>query len=50
MYDLVTGRMSITVTENGKEVTLSPGQAANRMSGPDPAVAHIMEALGGSVG
>ena len=43
-YDLVTGRMSITVTENGKEVTLSPGQAANRMSGPDPAVrAHIME-------
>lgn len=44
LYDLVTGRMSITVTENGKEVTLSPGQAANRMSGPDPAVrAHIME-------
>jgi pepF/M3 family oligoendopeptidase len=36
--------MSITVTENGKEVTLSPGQAANRMSGPDPAVrAHVME-------
>lgn len=44
LYDLVTGRMSLTILEDGKEVTLSPGQAANRMSGPDPAVRrHVME-------
>lgn len=44
LYDLVTGRMTITIRENGKDVTLSPGQAANRMSGSDPAVrAHVME-------
>jgi oligoendopeptidase F len=44
LYDLVTGRMSLTIREDGKEVTLSPGQAANRMSGPDPLVRkHVME-------
>lgn len=44
LYDLVTGRMSIIIQENGKEVTLSPGQVANRMSGPDPATrAHVMQ-------
>ncbi|MCL4424322.1 MAG: M3 family oligoendopeptidase [Firmicutes bacterium] len=38
LYDTVVGRMSIPVPENGKTVQVSPGQAANRMSSPDPAV------------
>jgi pepF/M3 family oligoendopeptidase len=44
LYDLTTGNMTITLETRGKKETLSPGQAANRMSDPDPAVrAHIME-------
>lgn len=43
LYDMVTGKMTITIEENGKAVTMSPGQAANRMSGPDPVFrAHVM--------
>ena len=43
LYDLVTGKMTITIEEKGKPVTLSPGQASNRMSSPDPAFrAHVM--------
>jgi len=44
LYDLVTGRMSVTVEEKGKTVTLSMGQMSNRMSDPDPAFrASLME-------
>ena len=44
LYDLVTGRMTLTIVEDGKEVKLSPGQASNRMSHPDPAFRrHVME-------
>ncbi|MGE5653682.1 MAG: M3 family oligoendopeptidase, partial [Bacillota bacterium] len=44
LYDLTTGAMTITVEQNGKPVTLSPGQVANRMSGPDAKErAHMME-------
>ncbi len=44
LYDMVTGRMSLSIIEDGKEVKLSPGQAANRMSGPDPKLRrHVME-------
>lgn len=43
LYDMVTGKMTITIEEKGKPVALSPGQASNRMSGPDPAFrAHVM--------
>lgn len=43
LFDMVTGRMTITIEENGKALTMSPGQAVNRMSGPDPAFrAHVM--------
>lgn len=43
LYNLVTGRMTITIEEDGRPITLSPGQVANRMSNPDPALrAHIM--------
>ncbi len=44
LYDVVTGRMTITLEDKeGKPVTVSPGQAANRMSNPDPKVrAEIM--------
>lgn len=44
LYNLTTGRMSITMKHDGKQVTLSPGQVANRMSGPDPAVrSYVMD-------
>jgi len=43
LYDLVTGRMSVKVDDGGEEVTISPGQLANRMTDPDPAVrSHLM--------
>lgn len=43
MYDLVTGRMSITIEDNGKTTTVSPGQLANRLADPDPKVrAYLM--------
>lgn len=38
MYDLITGRMSVAVENEGKSETISPGQLANRMADPDPAV------------
>ncbi len=38
MYDLITGRMSVVVESKGKSETISPGQLANRMADPDPAV------------
>jgi len=44
LYDVTTGRMSITVEENGKTVRMSPGQASNRLSDPDPEFrARLME-------
>ncbi|HHW17607.1 MAG TPA: M3 family oligoendopeptidase [Firmicutes bacterium] len=42
LYDLTTGKMTITVEEEGKPVTMSPGQLSNRMSDPD---AHKREYL-----
>jgi oligoendopeptidase F len=35
MYDLIVGKIKITVTENGEEKQLSVGQAANKFSNPD---------------
>lgn len=44
LYDLTTGRMTIVLDKDGKPVRLSPGQASNRMSDPDPKFrAHVME-------
>lgn len=43
LYDMVTGRMTITLDYGDQRIVLSPGQAANRMSDPDPAFrAHVM--------
>jgi oligoendopeptidase F len=35
LYDLIVGKVKITVTENGEEKQLSVGQAANKFSNPD---------------
>ena len=35
LYDTVVGRMTIEAEENGKPVSLSPGQAANKLLSPD---------------
>jgi oligoendopeptidase F len=35
LYDLIVGKIKITVTENGEEKQLSVGQAANKFSNPD---------------
>lgn len=44
LYDLTTGRMTITIEKDGVSLRLSPGQASNRMSDPDPKFrAHVME-------
>lgn len=44
MYDVVTGRMSVTVDYKGKTESISPGQLANRMTDPDPNVrAYLMQ-------
>ncbi len=45
LYDLTAGRMTITLEPGGgKAEEVSPGQAANRMSDPDPTVrAHVMD-------
>ncbi|MDP2871588.1 MAG: M3 family oligoendopeptidase [Bacillota bacterium] len=43
LYDLTTGRMTIEVEEDGRPVSISPGQLANRLSDADPAVRnHLM--------
>ena len=36
LYDLTTGRMTIEFEHGGEQHSMSPGQAANRMSDPDP--------------
>lgn len=38
LYNLVSGRLTVPVEQNGQVVQLSAGQAANRMSNPDRAV------------
>lgn len=38
LYNLVSGRLTVPVEENGKLVQLSAGQASNRMSNPDRTV------------
>ncbi len=44
LYDVATGRMTITVEDDGKIVRMSPGQASNRLSDPDPKFrARLME-------
>lgn len=44
LYDTVVGRMTIDIVENGNTVSLSPGQAANKMLSPDHALRqHIFE-------
>ena len=35
LYDTVVGRMAIEAEENGKTVSFSPGQAANKLLSPD---------------
>ncbi len=35
LYDLIVGKIKITVTEDGEEKQLSVGQAANKFSNPD---------------
>lgn len=43
LYDVVTGKMTITIELNGRTETLSPGQLQNRLSDPDPRVrAYLM--------
>lgn len=38
LYDLTVGQMAIEIEEDGRQVTVSPGQLANRLSNPDAAV------------
>ena len=42
LYDLVVGNIKIPFTENGKEKSLSVGQAANKFSNPDRSVRKEM--------
>lgn len=44
LYDLTTGRMTITIEKDGKPARLSPGQVQNRLSDPDPkSRAYLMD-------
>jgi len=42
LYNVIVGRMSITVEENGKPLELSMGQASNRMSDPDHKIREMI--------
>lgn len=44
LYDTVVSRLSVSITENGHEVALSPGQAANKLMSQDREFrSHVMK-------
>lgn len=42
LYDLTAGRMRIEIKEDGRKVTVSPGQLANKLSDPDAEVRRYL--------